>query len=75
MQRCESDDCITPASHVLAVDGLVPPTEVSFCEAHFQEIEQRCAAAGAERKLLLEQGVSERMADRIIEARIDRRAV
>lgn len=75
MTRCESDNCIAPASHVLAYSDLSPPQEFSFCEAHFRLIEERCAAAGIERKQLLESGVSERMADRIIAARIDRRSV
>lgn len=73
--RCDSDDCIAPARHVLTYGDLTPPQEFVFCDAHFRQIEERCTAAGAERNALLAQGVSERMADHIMAARIDRRAV
>lgn len=74
-ERCESDSCISLAAHVLVFDDVTPTAEISFCDAHFRLIEERCAAAGAERKALIAGGVSERMADRIVAARIERRAV
>ena len=72
--RCESPDCIAPASVALSY-GDLPGDEFLFCRRHFDLIEERCASVSVERKELLAMGVSERMADHIMSARIGRRAV
>lgn len=80
MDRCESPDCIAPAAVELTFDDITSvdsgePAKILFCQGCFDGIESRLARVRVERDELLAAGVSRKMADHIMMARVDRRAV
>lgn len=80
MRRCESSECIAPATVELEFEEVRcvatgETAKILFCRRCFDRIDQRLGRVSAERNELLASGVDRRMADHIMAARVDRRAV
>lgn len=73
-ERCNSPECISVVSVALSFDH-VTGGEVFFCAVCFGQIEERLKRIRVRRDELVDGGIHELMADRIVSEEVERRTI